>query len=286
MAGAGRRAVLASAVLFSGLALTAAALADPDPMTYSPNWAGYVATGTAGSPVSYTSVTGTWTVPPATCSDKLAASGSSTAWVGLGGYTTKFQEEVGTDSNCNAQDQPIYYAWFELVPNISFKVFPTTTDKVSPGDTITGLVKSLSIRFVLLQIHDQTAGWTFSRTIDYGQQDITSAEWIVAAPAQCLYFVCSQANLTNFGALTMRNVSVTTSSGTTGTLNDSDWRVIPIQLVPGPTLVPNLSQSDPDAATSQGKQTAASPAGASPGQPSSDGSSFTITWLPVSTKGD
>ena len=285
MAGAGRW--VAALLVVAALSTAASAAADPDPMSYSPNWSGYVATNPAGSdPISYSSVTGTWTVPPATCNSKLTTSGSSTVWIGLGGYTTKYDEELGTDSDCNAQNQPIYYAWFELVPNISFKVFPTKTDKVSPGDTITGLVKSLSIRFVLLQIHDQTAGWTFSRTIDYGQQDITSAEWIVEAPTQCENtFNCSQANLTNFGSVTMRDVSATTTKGETGTLTDSNWRVIPIQLVPGPVLVPNLQES-PEASSPADKQTAPSPAGASPGPPSGDGSAFTITWLPVSTKGN
>ena len=277
--GPGRRVVVACATAGAALALVAAAFADQSPLVTSPNWSGYLVTGKPSGSVSYTGVTGTWTVPTATCGNKLAAGGSSTVWIGLGGYTTKDQEEVGTDSNCNAKDQPIYYAWFELLPYIAFNVFPTKTDVVQPGDTMVGLVKSLAINLVEVSITDQTRNWTFERNITYSSQDLTTAEWMVEAPSECLYYVCHQANLTNFDSVTMHDLSATTSKGDTGNLNDSDWQVIPIQMVPGPVLVPNL---EPEATTPNTKQTASSPAGAQPSQPSSDGSSFNIQWVPNS----
>src|SRR5262245_58612525 len=52
----------------------------------SSNWAGYAVTGPSSTnPVTFTSVTGTWKQPTATCT---AADGASAAaiWVGLGGY--------------------------------------------------------------------------------------------------------------------------------------------------------------------------------------------------------
>src|SRR5450755_1304607 len=54
-------------------------------ITVSPNWSGYVATSPPGRTISYTSVTGTWTVPEAHC-DGIKAGTYSTVWVGLGGY--------------------------------------------------------------------------------------------------------------------------------------------------------------------------------------------------------
>jgi peptidase A4-like protein len=248
-------------------------------MTVMPNWAGYVVTGSATSPVTYSSVTGTWTVPTATCNTPAAAGGFSTVWVGLGGYTTKNQEEVGTDSNCSTKNNPTYYAWFELVPYIAYNV--PSNDKVLAGDTMTGTVNILSTTLVQLQIQDQTRNWNFSRNITFSSQDTSTAEWISEAPASCLRFVCNEANLANFGTVTMRSISAV-GNGATGALNNPNWTTIPIQLVPSkmsiPTLNPEQTQAPP-------KAKAASPAGATPGPPSPDGSSFGITWVPVASPG-
>jgi len=246
-------------------------------MAVSPNWSGYVAQGPYGTPTSYTSVTGTWTVPVATCGAH-SAGGISSAWVGLGGYTTSRQEEVGTDTSCDANGKPLYFAWFELVPFISYNVPPA--NKINAGDTMTGLVKILSISLVQLQITDQTRGWTFSRSITYGPLDTTSAEWIVESPASCLRFICHEANLTNFGALTMRNISAV-GNGSTGNLSDPDWVVTPVQLIPTKLTVPTLAPEVSD--TTQGQAT--SPAGATPGPASPDGSAFTDTWVAVANRG-
>jgi hypothetical protein len=249
--------------------------ADSPAIVVSPNWSGYVAMGSQSDPISFSSVTGTWTVPTASCTPGSGPS-SSTAWVGLGGYTTKYQEEVGTDTNCNSAGQPVYYAWFELVPYIAYKI----KEKLLPGDTVTGLVKSLSIALVELQVTDQTQGWTWTRNITFSMQDISTADWIVEAPVTCLSYVCSEANLANFGSVGMTAISATTSAGETGTLTDSNWTVLPIQLVPGTVLVPNLNPEAPGPAET-GK--ASSPAGATPGAVSPDGSSFSITWVPKPT---
>jgi hypothetical protein len=250
---------------------------DTPAMVVSPNWSGYVATGPAGSPVSYTSVTGTWVVPTATCAGRDAGS-FSTVWVGLGGYMSKNQEQVGTDTNCDAKAKPTYYAWFEIQPWIAYQV--PAADKVLPGDTMTGLVKILSATSIELQIQDQTSGWIYSRDITVIAPVNPTAEWIVEAPAACLHWVCHQANLANFGSVGMTGISAT-GNGQTGTLTDPDWNVIPVQLVPSPLLVPSL---DPET-TNIVKQHASSPAGSTPGPPSADGTSFTQTWVPVAQAG-
>jgi hypothetical protein len=139
---------------------------------------------------------------------------------------------------------------------------------------MTGLVKVLSTSLVQLQIQDQTRNWTWSRNITYSPMDTSTAEWITEAPATCLRFVCSEANLANFGTVTMRNISATTANGKSGTLTNPDWNVTALQLIPSKLRIPSL---DPEAvASTTGK--ASSPAGATPGQYSSDGSSFDTTW--------
>ena len=243
----------------------------------SPNWSGYAATSPTGGTVSFTSVTGTWTVPTATCAAKDAGA-FSTVWIGLGGYTTTQKtEETGTDSNCDAKGKPSYWAWFELVPYPSY----TIPSKVGAGDTITGTVKIVNEAFgvVQMQVQNLTRGWTFTRNFNWSLPDTSSAEWIVSAPAACVRFVCHQASLTNFGQAGMTGISAV-GNGVPGTLTDPDWNVIPIQLVPSTMTVPTLN---PDA--SAGKGRAASPAGANPGPVSTDGSAFNVQWVAVASRG-
>ena len=272
--------VLLRRMFVAGLALGALAIVadaaqarsldnDSPAMVITPNWAGYVASGPTGSPANFTSVTGTWTVPAANC-----ASGSgtlSTEWVGLGGYTSQRQEEIGTDTNCDANGKPLYFAWFELVPFISYTI---KSEPVQAGDAMTGLVKILGPSLVQLQIQNQTRNWSWSRNITFSPMDTSTAEWITEAPATCLRFVCSEANLANFGTVSMRGISATTANGKSGTLVDPDWAVTALQLIPSKLRIPTL---DPEVVTSStGK--AGSPAGATPGAYSSDGSSFDTTW--------
>ena len=258
----------------------ASAQADTAPMIVSPNWSGYVAQGQPGSPVSYSSATGTWTVPPAFCSGLGSSGGSSVALVGIGGYTTHSMDEVGTDSNCGAKGKPIYYAWFEIQPWISYNVFPSPPDKLVAGDTVTGTVSVVSLTAVRLQVQDQTAGWTWSRDITVNAPVNPSAEWIVEAPADCVHWTCHQANLANFGSMTMRNLSAV-GNGSTGNLADPDWQVTPIQLVPSKLNIPTL---DPELPTPP-KGKASSPAGATPGPVSADGSQFDLNWVAVANTG-
>jgi hypothetical protein len=252
------------------------------PMIAVPNWSGYVATSRTAKLISYKSVTGTWTVPSATCA-KPAGVGSSSVWVGLGGYATVNQEEVGTNSNCDKHGQPIYFAWFELAPYLSYQALPDITQKIVPGDTIVGVVKILSYRLVKLRIENLTQGWTFVRTINFSAQDTSTADWIMETPATCAYETCQEASLANFGTVRMRSVSAV-GNGATGTLTDPNWEVIPIRLVPTTLTVPTNDQT----AITSGKRgkigQATTPAGATPGPFSADGSSFEIKWIPVARK--
>lgn len=282
----GRLTVLAIATVGLGVGAAQAADAPPAhlaPMESIPNWSGYVATHQPGKKVTYKSVTGTWTVPKATCSKKLGAT-SSAAWVGIGGYKTTNQEEVGTNSNCSKQGKPVYFAWFELVPYLSYQTFPNIKHKVFAGDTITGLVRILNYRFVRLEVKNVTQGWDFVKTINFSSQDTTTADWVMESPATCVLYTCQEASLTNFGSITMRNISAIGNSHK-ATLSYKKWKVIPIRLVPTKLTIPDINPSA-TATDHNGKQgVATSPAGATPGKYSADGSSFAIRWIPVARKG-
>jgi hypothetical protein len=263
----------------------------------SPNWSGYVATAPVGSTYwrpYFTEVTGTWTVPAARCAHAKGA-GSSTVWVGLGGYESNYrpnvnarapkldQEEVGTDSNCGADGKPSYYAWFELVPYPSYRPFPTARDTVSAGDTMTGLVKILSPTLVELRVQDRTRAWTFTTKITFSSQDASTADWVVETPVNCVAYACREANLANFGTVTMRNISAV-ARGASGPLTDPRWSLTRVKLVPSNLLVPGYN--DAGATVPNGHEGhAQSPAGATPGNVSADGRSFSVKWKPVATRG-
>jgi Peptidase A4 family len=278
----------------SAVAISAAA-SNP---VISPNWSGYVATGRPGSPVSYSSVTGTWTEPTVTCARGDSGSFSTIA-VGLGGFGANAQsdEQVGADANCGASGKPAYYAWFDLAPYPSYSV----PHKVRPGDTLTATVSIISTKrppWVEVQVENVTRNWTFTREISWvsagqflvapgaqntgGQStpDTSSAEWLVEAPSSCHAFTCAQASLANFSSVSMTKISAV-ANGSSGTLTDSDWKVTRLRLVPGQVRVPSYPQATPFARDPAQKGIAASPAGANPGGTSTDGHAFKVKWVAV-----
>jgi hypothetical protein len=241
----------------------------------STNWAGYAVTSaTPDSPISFTSVTGTWTQAGATCPTGTGDSASA-VWVGLGGYALDSQalEQIGTDADCNANGPPSYYAWYELVPEPPVNL----TIKINPGDLITTSV-NVSGNTVVLQLKNRTRHTTATKRAAVGAPDVRSAEWIAEAPSSCTNFRCDPLPLANFGSVTFSRVA-TIGNGHPGTLTDPTWTAQPIQLVPqghgGFGFYPG-----PD----RGYVTYGSTAGTSPPLSlSADGRSFTLSWLSDAT---
>jgi hypothetical protein len=86
----------------------------------SSNWAGYaVSSPDPAAPVAYTSVSGSWVVPVASCSASPAS--FSAFWVGLGDFSETSQglEQIGTESDCTPAGRATYGVWYELVPAAS-----------------------------------------------------------------------------------------------------------------------------------------------------------------------
>ena len=250
----------------------------------SPNWSGYVLTGPAGTTISYSSISGTWKVPSVTCGPKHAGAASA-VWVGLGGYrldknTNRGRvEQVGTNADCDASGKPEYYAWFEIVP------FPATTieNKVQVGDTITASVRTRQSALVELQVINRTRHWTFTRKITWASSDVSSAEWIVEAPANCVRFLCAEAPLANFGEVSIRKISVTSGTAS-GTLTTPAWTAVPIRLVPesAASTKPSAVGMDSDQVTPR-LTPSGTPFGATPGKPSAGGTAFKVSWVANAT---
>lgn len=233
----------------------------------NPFWSGYVLTGPAGAAVSFTSVTGTWRVPTVSCGRTAS---SSAVWVGLGGYATQVLEQAGVNANCDAHGKPLYFAWYELVPDIA----RTIEAKVFPGDTITSSVKILDFAVVALHVENRTRRWSFTRRIAWGTSDTGSAEWITEAPNNCLRNTCRVASLANFGKVTFKNIAAT-GDGSLGTLSNPAWTAIPLRLVPGVHTALGSGFAIPSH----------SHAGATPGSVSTDGRTFRISWVAHVTRG-
>ena len=177
--------------------------------TPSVNWSGYGANQTG---VTYTMVTGSWTVPTVNCS---SADTYSSTWVGIDGdFTTPTVEQDGTESDCIG-GTPFYDAWWEFYPASSQPL----VNSVSPGDSMTASV-SVSAGTWTLALADNTAGWsvaehpTATQTVDEG-----SVEWIVERPEVCTTpGNCPISNLANFGTTAITGASAT-ANGVTSSIS-------------------------------------------------------------------
>jgi hypothetical protein len=192
----------------------------------SSNWSGY-AVGRRGR--TFRSVTGRWTVPAVTCppDGRLRL---SAAWVGLGGLRADSQavEQTGTESDCAKDGRATYGAWFEVVPAPSV----TARLEVRPGDRMQGSVR-VTGRLVRLRIADLTSGEDDTLTLRVPRVDVSSAEWIVEAPALCRggrRVTCQQKPLAPFGSLAFEGAQATSSAGTSGAIEHPAWDALQIRL--------------------------------------------------------
>ena len=139
----------------------------------SPTWAGYAATGAAGT---FTSVAANWIVPPVACGG--TATRSSYA-VGLDGDGTGTTEQIGTEGDC-AGDFGLYSGWFQIAPNapVFFK------NPVKPGDAMTASVTALGGGSFMLTLFDMTQDWTQVTQQTSAAATLGSAEIVAQDPPQ------------------------------------------------------------------------------------------------------
>ncbi len=101
--------------------------------TTSTNWAGYMATTTAGNP--FTAVSAAWQVPAVAAPD----SSFSSAWVGIGGAYRNSSKliQAGTEQDVDSSGNPGYSVWYEVYPKA-----PVTVAAVAAGDNISVSISS------------------------------------------------------------------------------------------------------------------------------------------------
>ena len=195
----------------------------------SSNWAGYVVRKNG---VHFKRVLGAWNVPAVTCTSGHAT--YSASWIGLGGYSSKSQalEQIGTDSDCDAAGQARYSAWYELVPEAGhdLKMTVAAGDRISAGVTVNG-------SDVVMTLANTTRGTSVKKRLRASQVDVTSAEWIIEAPAMCSGTsvndaTCLQTDLSDFGTTTFDRARATTTGGSKGTIASTIWSSTLVSLVP------------------------------------------------------
>jgi hypothetical protein len=155
----------------------------------SSNWSGYAATGG-----TFTSVTGTWTVPQ----PSGTSAGADATWVGIGGVNTRDLIQAGTQSMASGGGSVRYEAWIEMLPDSSQSV-PLT---VRPGDSVTVTITEQTAGSWLITIKNNTTTRSYSTTVSYSSSR-SSAEWIEEAPSSGRSVV----PLDDFGVVTFTNGS-------------------------------------------------------------------------------
>jgi Peptidase A4 family len=232
----------------------------------SSNWAGY-AVHRPG--VKFNHVIGEWTQPRVQCRRNHPT--YSAVWVGLGGFSQSSQalEQIGTEVDCTGSGRVVSSAWYELVPAASRSI----QMRVNPGDQLAASV-AVNGHQVVVALVNLTTHASFSKTLEAPLVDITSADWIVEAPSECFSASsCATLPLANFGAATFSNARAESVDGHVGTISDPAWGYTEIRLRPqGRRFV-----------SRHGPTTVAG--GANPSTLSTDGSSFTVTFLHVSVRG-
>lgn len=240
-----------------------AALADT---TSSSNWAGYAV---HGPKLSFRSVQALWRQPAVSCIP--GAPTYSSYWVGLGGYSVKSPalEQIGTEVDCTRSGRVSSTAWYELVPAPSARA----NLAVAPGDTMFGSV-SVKGRKVTVTLDDLTSKRSFSKTLTASVLDVSSADWIVEAPSECLGVdECQALTLADFGSATFSNALAQASTGATGTISDPAWQSTKIKLMPnGQHFVGYIGSAAPLG-------------GATPSVLATNGSSFKVSYSQLSTPG-
>jgi hypothetical protein len=135
----------------------------------SSNWSGYAASGG-----TFTSVTGSWTVPTVTAT----SAGADATWVGIGGLTSSDLIQAGTQAMVDGSGAVEYSAWIEMLP-ASSRTVPLT---VSAGDSVTVTITQQSGNDWLIAIKNDTTGGTYNITVQYSSSN-SSAEWVQEAPS-------------------------------------------------------------------------------------------------------
>jgi Peptidase A4 family len=138
----------------------------------STNWSGYADTGSG-----FSTVTGSWTEPTATCSGRTES--LAAFWVGIDGYSSDSVEQDGTLIECY-RGTAYYYTWWEMYPTNDIQVVGET---LKPGDAISASVVRSGTSYTLKVTDSTHTADSFTTTQTCSSCANSSAEWIAEAPS-------------------------------------------------------------------------------------------------------
>jgi len=167
----------------------------------SATWAGYAASGPAGS---FTSVSSSWAQPAVSCG---AAGTFSSFWAGLDGDGTPTVEQTGTEADC-ANGVATYQGWYEIFPNAPV-FFPNL---VQPGDAMSASVVADGAGTFTLTLSDASQGWTQTTQQAEAGAQLGSAEIITEAPSDGTVLPLADFGTANFTAATVDHAPIGASA--------------------------------------------------------------------------
>jgi hypothetical protein len=217
------------------------------------NWAGYAV---ARHKVTFRLVRATFFVPYLNCADSPGKTMSS-AWAGLDGYVghPDSVEQIGIGANCSAAGAASYYAWSEMFPFAQRKL----AIKIHPGDSVTAQVSYNSAhKQFRLSLTDHTRGEHATRVrtcpmLKVSGKRVTcprsSAEVIAEAPAVSSASGLVISPLSDYGAISFADISVTDGAGQRGGIVSRHWgatKIIQVGATAGPPILaqPTSVQAD------------------------------------------
>jgi hypothetical protein len=185
----------------------------------SQNWAGYIDTPSSSN--SYTSVSGSWTVPNISASQQNAMAAQ---WIGLGGASTTDLLQMGTIEQLQ-NGQPVAEVFWEQLPSPAQNVMT-----VPIGSTIKASISQSAVSSSTWNLTFTVNGQSQTQTISpvtldssYVQGIGTSAEWISEDP--------SNQNGQQFPLANMGTVSYQSATVNGSPLNSAGNQVQPFAMV-------------------------------------------------------
>jgi len=174
---------------------------------YSSNWAGAVLVADSAT---YTSVTGTFTVPTPSSPNGDSGSYSASAWVGIDGDTCgNAILQTGVDFSIDGGSVS-YDAWYEWYPDYAYDFSGIS---FNAGDQVQLTVSATSESEGSATIENLSTGQTVTQSLSSSSSLCEyNAEWIVEDYEEGSSLV----SFANFGTVTFSGASAGTNSGSVG----------------------------------------------------------------------
>jgi hypothetical protein len=249
-AGTGRLAAAVAAAVAAAIVLPAitASVASASILPgygQSVRWSGWVDQGRG---IHFKSVSATWRVPGATCSQRGGATYSLT-WIGLGGQDENKLEQIGTETDCtprvrSAPATPYSLIWWEVLP--APEQYPV--QQVDPGDLVQASV-TVKGKIATLSLKDLTLGWKFVRRTKPRKLTEDSADWIEEDPEICpgtvIFVSCPEKPFAHYRTVTFTHAKTTDTAGFTGSISDPHWYAFRYGMIQGNVVQRLLSWPSP-----------------------------------------